>query len=240
MIKAVAVLALLVCALPGALAQHSPTRSDLPVALRKAIEVGNRLTYVGKRRVEFRKEGKLEAFTELVTRDGNRMRIEFPAGSSYSGQVIVETKGERRHYFPDRNEIQVSPARREEAFDRLTRLGKSTKYSFSVGAEEMIAGIAADHIVVSDRSGNISQRLFIDPHSGMVLKRKLYDDVGTQIGFFEFKSIDLSPRLSHDVFQIVRKGAKVVHPVDLLKRIAGPAGFLTAYVKPTSGYALAF
>src|SRR5438105_3986950 len=107
MSRALAVFSLLVTFLPTAMPQ---TRTDLPVALRKALEAGPRLRYTGKRRVEFRRDGKTEAYTEIVTRDGNKMRIEFPAGSTYTGQVIVETKGVRKHFFPDKNEIHVSPA----------------------------------------------------------------------------------------------------------------------------------
>lgn len=237
MSRALAVLCLLATTVPFAVSQ---TRTDLPVALRKALEAGPRLRYTGKRHVEFRREGKAESYTEFVTRDGNKMRIDFPAGSTYTGQVIVETKGERRHFFPDKNEIQISPPRREEAFDRLMKLGKNARFKFSVGPEETVAGIAADQIVVSDKNGNVEQRLFIDPKSGMLLKRKIFDDVGTQVGFFEFKTVDLSPTITPNVFQLNRKGAKLIQPIDLLKRTVSEGGFALAYVRPESGFKLAF
>jgi hypothetical protein len=222
--RALLLLPILAC---GAIASAQEIRSDVPAVLRKAFFKGRNVRYTGTRVVMFRRGSETTQHTEYVTRDGSRLRIEFPRESVFGGQIIVENKNERRHYFPEKNEIHILPPRREEAFERIARLVKSPRerFRFSTGSDETIAGKNAEQVVVSDASGNVVQRLYIEPNSGLVLKRQLFDPVGTRVGGFEFTEIDLRPRIDKDVFRLARRGARTVTPTQLLEEVARREGF---------------
>lgn len=224
----------------GAISSAQEMRSDVPAVLRKAFLRGRSVRYTGTRVVMFRRGPETIQHSEYVIRDGPRLRIEFPRESEFGGQIIVETKNERRHYFPDRNEIQVLPPRREEAFERLARLVKSPRdrFRFNTGPDETVAGKNTEQVVVSDPSGNVVQRLYIEPKSGLVLKRQLFDDVGTRFGGFEFTEVDLNPRIRNDVFRLARRGARVVTPTQLLEELARREGFRPVVLPPTDGVKL--
>jgi len=213
---------------------------DGPPVLRRALQNAAKLRYSGTRVVEFRRNGSTERHEETITRDGPFVRIEFPEGSPMYGQIIVENASDRRQYFPDKNEIYVLPPRRDEAYGRLSRMlaeGKGRiNVTTSTGSE--IAGIKTDLVVISDRPGNVMQRLYIDPESGLILKRELFDPVGAPFGGFEFKSVNFSPRINRRVFRIMVKGAKIVTPVDLLEDLAKDKGFLPVSLPTSSGYRL--
>ncbi|AIE86954.1 LolA family protein [Fimbriimonas ginsengisoli] len=197
-----------------------------PPILRKAISASENLRYIGTRTVEFRRNGDTKQHTETITREGRRLRIDFPEGSPLAGQVIVENGFERRHYFPEKNEIHVSPPRREEVLGRLGRMmSHGNRFSFVVAAGQPVAGIRTEQVVVSDRAGNVLQRLYIDPESGLILKRSLFDPVGTPVGGFEYTRIDLDPRIDPRVFRLFRRGATFVTPFNLLERLAREHGF---------------
>ena len=133
------------------------------------------------------------------------LRIKYSALNSqhYSfGLIIVEDKAERRHYFPDKNEIRISGARREDSLDRLMGLfkkrGGQPKFVESPG--EAIAGNRTTLVSVSDARGNVIQKLFIEPKSGVVLKRELFDPTGTPMGSFTFTKVDLNPKFDDRIF----------------------------------------
>lgn len=224
----------------GAISAAQEMRSDVPAVLRKAFLKGRNTKYTGTRVVVFRRGKDTTQHTEYVTRDGPRLRIEFPRESDFAGQVIVETKKERRHYFPEKNEIHVLPPRREEAFERIARLVNSPRdrFRFNTGPDETIAGKNAEQVVVSDSSGNVIQRLYIEPSTGLVLKRQLFDAVGTRVGGFEFTEVDLRPRISGDVFRLVRRGARIVTPIQLLEELAKREGFRPLALPASDGVRL--
>jgi hypothetical protein len=145
---------------------------DVPWLLHRAIHSAKNAHYTGRRTIEFVHQGKSLHHDEIVFRDGDRTRVEFPEGSKFVGQIIVEDTGGRKHYFPDRNEVLVLPPRREESFDRLLRLvmrAKGKKVGLTVAAGDTVAGFQTRQVVVSDESGNVTQRIFIEPKSGVVL-----------------------------------------------------------------------
>jgi len=225
---------------PGGGDRPQADAPDGPPVLRRALLNAPRLRYAGTRVVEFRRNGSSDRHEETITRDGQFVRIEFPEGSPMQGQIIVENATERRHFFPDKNEIFILPPRRDEAFGRLTRMlsaGRG-KVAVTTGPGAEIAGVKTEQIVISDRPGNVIQRLFIDPDSGLILKRELFDQGGAPVGGFEFKTVNLSPRINRRVFKLVVKGAKVVTPADLLERLAKEKGFLPSVLPTSSGYRL--
>lgn len=212
----------------------------VPEILRRALEAGPKLRYAGKRLVEFRRGGQITRHSETISRSGDLLRIEFEDGTALDGQVIVENGRERRHYFPDRNEILILPPRREEVIARLKgfarRSGRSLRLSTAAG--ETVAGLATEQVVVADAKGNILQRLYIEPKTGTLLKRRIFDRVGAPLGGFEFTQIDFSPRLQKNLFRLVRKGARVITPAARLEDLARRKGFLPIVLPPASGYRL--
>jgi negative regulator of sigma E activity len=215
-------------------------QGEVPPVLKKALEAGPKLRYVGTRVIEFRKQGQPVRFSEIVTRDGPFTRIEFPEGSLYQGQVIVETPRERRHFFPDKNEIRILAPRREEALHRLSRMARSDKFVFAGGPAASVAGVRTAQVIVRDKAGNLVQRIFIEPKSGLLVKRQMFDMGGAPAGLFEFTQLNLNPRINPMIFRLDRKGAKIIRPVDTLREVARKEGFPAAYLPASSGYVLHF
>jgi len=212
----------------------------VPDVLRAAIKASQKLRFTGTRVVEFRRGPETRRHLEYITRDGVRSRVEFPEDSPFAGQVIVEDGRVRRHYLPAANEIRVLPPRRDESFGRLIRsmrrYGPARKLTVEPG--EVVAGRRTQQVAVLDPQGNIMQRLYIDPKSGALLKRKLFDRVGTQVGLFEFTQINFRPRLNAGLFRIERKGATIVTPADALRRTAAAEGYPFLMLRPSSGAVL--
>ncbi len=209
-----------------------------PALLVRAIRAQPTLRYTGTYTTEFRQGSNTVRHQEFITRDGIWYRIEFPNDSQFAGQVIVENKDVRLHYHPVTNEIMQQPPRHGEAWEKVANLANNKKFVLTVAPGEMIAGLHTEQLEVSDFDGNIVQRLFIEPESGVILKRLLFDKVGTQIGFLEFNQINLSPVIDPSMFQIRRKNAKIVTPLIQLERIAKRRGFVVRYLPPLTGYSL--
>src|SRR5262245_22963865 len=112
-------LGLFVWAASLTLAVAQPPTPQFPPLLQKAMERSKKQRFSGSRLVEMKMGPNRVRHTEYVLRDGERTRIEFPDASPFQGQIIVEANGERRHFFPDRNEMHITPPRREDFFMRL-------------------------------------------------------------------------------------------------------------------------
>lgn len=225
----------------GSVAQGARPAKNMPASLRAAISQGPRLAYSGTRIVEFRVGDALKHHVEIVRRRGDQTRIEFPAGSDYEGQIIVEDAEQRRQYLPDSNEILLLPARREEAFDRLKAMMgaiRSGQVRVSATPGGPVAGFRTEMVAVSDLDGNPLQRLWIDPISGMILKREMFDRVGTRVGFFEFRNAELNPRFRPEEFQIQRRGADEVSPEMQLHRLARSSGLPAKLIPAGQGFRL--
>jgi hypothetical protein len=223
------------------LATVAPAQTSVPPVLQRALDAGPKLRYTGRRVVEFRHGPERRRHTEFITRNGLWTRIEFPSDSPFAGQVIVEGPNDRRHFFPDRNEIRVLPPRRELAQHQLTRmLEAGQRHGFTLGTEtgEAVAGVRTEQVVLRDRHGNVLQRVHVDPRTGAMLKRQLFDPVGTQVGYFEFTEINFNPRIRAADFQIRRQGATVVTPVMMMRRAAQEGGFDPVWIPPATGYRL--
>lgn len=235
--------ALLVLALlpPASLAQDATPRTDLPPIMRRAIEAFPKLRYTGTRILEFRQGPDRVRHTEQVIRDGERSRVEFPPGSPFTGQIIVEVRGKRMHFFPDRKEIQVMPARRGQAFERIFRFldsRRGPKFRVTQAPGQVVAGMKTEQAIVTDPNGNVHQRLYVEPRSGLVLKREMFDRVGTPMGSYEFTQVNLNPKIDPREFQIRVRGATWVMPEDLARRVAADNGFLPAVLAKAPGLQL--
>ncbi|HEY0867203.1 MAG TPA: hypothetical protein VGE01_07490 [Fimbriimonas sp.] len=225
----------------AALAAYALAEGPVPPLLLKAINSSPKQRLSGVRVIEFRRGPDTIRHEEFVIRDGPRLRIEFPEGSKFAGQIIVENGHDRRHYFPDRNEIHVLPTRRDEALVRLKRLVKgheSSSYSFTSQGRYPIAGVSSELISAKDAYGNLLQKLYIEPKSGVVMRRVLFDRGGAPVGSFQYTKIDLAPTINPSVFTLVRKGARIVTQGDELRRMASEGGFLFRTLPNQTGYRL--
>ena len=175
-------------------------------------------------------------------RDGERTRVDFPEGSKFQGHIIVETRSERKEFFPLTNELLISPPRHEEAQQRLMHLaerGAKGNVVFSTAPGQRVAGQSTQQLVVSDRQGNVLQRLYIEPRTGVLLKRDVFDPGGARIASFEFTEIDLNPPpFDRSMFRFERRGVKVVTPYDELRTIATKNRFMPYSLPLSSGYRL--
>ncbi len=196
--------------------------TDAGTLLRKTLDAAAHLRYTGIRTVTLRAGVDRQVHTELIEKQGDKTRVEFPKDSPYHGQVIVESDQERRHFFPAKNEIRVLPPRREKGFARLERMasGPGARRRLHVSDGGMLAGLHTELVTLTDPMGNPLQKLWIEPRSGVLLKRELYDRTGVLQGGFEFTQINLNPRIDGRDFRLAIKGVKVLSLRDDLRALA--------------------
>lgn len=225
---------------PGEMGQLARIFERFPL-LRKMIESEPRLRFSGTRVVETRMGAERLRNTEIILRDGPLVRTEFTSDSPNAGQIIVENGRKRKQFMPATNEIQVLPGRREEMIGRLRMMFKQIAegaMTIKSGNTETVADHRAQAFSFEDRAGNTVQKLWIDPETGMILKRELFDPVGTRIGFFEFTRINYTPKISREDFEIRRKGAVEVTPDDQVVRMAKRLGLPPARIPEGEPYVL--
>ena len=221
---------------------HDRDLSDLPPLVRKSVLSNRTSKYSGVRTVEFKRGPDRVSHIEYVLKNGIKTRIEFPDDSQYKGQIIVDDGHQRLHFFPDRNEIDAEPAHVRENHPMAKMVPEGAhmrpKLTRDIADGGILAGWATQVVTVSDPRGNVMQKMWIEPNSGVVLKRVLFDDVGTQVGYFEFTKINFSPTFAPGDFRIDRKGAVLVTPVMQANRLAAKIGLSSVSVPPTSGFLL--
>lgn len=226
--------------LPGRRGRGLLPPSPVPPVFVKAVNAMDHLRYGGERIVEGRQGALRKTHNEYVLQDGVNSRVWYPAGSQFSGQVIVETATERLHYYPGRNQIEVLPARKEQAYARLRQWiehpGRAMRLSSAPG--ERIAGHSTEIGVVSDPRGNVRQRLWIDPATGMVLRREMYDNVGDRTLYFEFIQIDYNPIIRPEDFKINVPSASRITLLDKLRNLCRRSKMLYVSLPGSTGFTL--
>jgi hypothetical protein len=223
----------------AASAAAQPIDSNLvyPLLARAVREAGHQ-RYAGIRLVQLRRRPKSATHEEYVSRDGAKVRIEFAEDSPFTGQIIVEDGRTRRHFLPQLNEIRVLPPRRDEALLLVGRALRQGGMQITSSDGGLIAGRRTTLFTVADPQGNVSQRIYVDVDTALVLKRVLFDPVGTQIGYFEFTKVSYPVRLEPSLFTLVRKGALIVTPDDELVRECQNGGFNRVRIPDRLGYRL--
>lgn len=207
--------------------------------IRKIVNATNNLEYSGTRVVELKFGPDRVKHIEFVLRRGFRTRIEFPDDGSYRGQIIVETERERRHYFPDKNQIEIMPPRREELTSRLVKmLKKDDGIRITRSNGPTILGIDTQVIQIANRSGKLFQKLWIDPQTFLILKRELYDPNGQVFAASEFTKLDYRPRFRRSDFILDVPGAKRVTPRDHLAEMVAKGGFQNVSLPPKDPFKL--
>jgi negative regulator of sigma E activity len=223
-------------------AQSAAQEKEVPPLLQKAVRAASSLQYTGVRTVEFRTGPDRVVHDEYIIRDRLRSRVEFPEGSPFHGQIIVENDRERRHYFPEPlNEIRILPPRHVVTISRLDTMIQSAQrrgFTFQVGGSERIVGLSTRQVQFVDPQGNVQQRLWIDQNSGLIVRREMLDRGGSRMGFFEFKRVNFRPNIREEDFQINRRGAKVVTPAQEARSLADQHGLTLRLLPRSSGFAL--
>lgn len=224
----------------GVFAQGGPDNGSMEL-LEKIIQAAGRLRYSGTRTVELKFGPDQVKHIEYVLKDGNRTRIEFPPEGSYRGQIIVETEIDRRHYFPDRNQLEILPPHRDELIGRLVKFlrkkGRGPRVAVLDGPT--IAGIDTKLVEISGGPNNGPiQRLWFDPVSYVVVKREVYDKTGKTVAASEYTKIDLRPRFHGSDFRLEVPSAKIVTPRDKLLETASKGGFRNVSLPPKDPFKL--
>lgn len=227
----------------GRFQQPDISKLDLPPLLKRALENGPKLRYSGTRTVEFKRGSERKTHTEYIWKDGPRLRITFPADSEFSGQIIVEDENSREHFFPGKNEIEVMAPRREETLTRMLgfmAMPGSPAPKFITGEPETVASIRCTPIALCDAKGNAFARFWIEPRSGMVLRRELYDPAGSVVGSLNFTSISFRfrPRSSDFELPMPIAGATRLTPEMLARRLMREKGMLEVFLPSDEGYKL--
>lgn len=212
---------------------------ELPAELKASLEKAKTLRFSGVRTVTIVRAGRIQTHNEYVTKDGPNLRVEFSKNSPYAGQIIVETATERRHYFPDKNEIRVYPSFGKKQFEAFrggfrSPRGGSQKFVSSTGG--VLAGLHCTKYELSDKDSNPIVQVFLEPHSGMVVKRVVFDATGDISGSYEFTSLTLNPKIQRGAFNIVRRNVKVIRPIDELKTQAKGLSIPAFSLKTSTGY----
>jgi hypothetical protein len=197
---------------------NQPVPENLHPIIRKMFASVGKQQYRGQRVVEFSLEGERYRNIENVVVSFQNSRTEFAAGSAWVGHIIVENDRTRLHFDPKTNEIDSGPRLRDEVIGRLRGILTREKGQVAVVPGASIAGRKTVEIDARDRSGNVITRINVDDETGLILKRELFDRVGTRVGYFEFTRINMSPTIDPSEFTIKRNGAKLVTPYTRLKR----------------------
>lgn len=216
------------------LAPVAHAQDDVPAIMKQAFGAAKKLRYSGTRRIQMQFGPDLVQHTENVMKDGMRTRISFPDEGSFRGQIIVENERVRRHFFPDRNQIEEMPPRREEHLMRFMKMGKGSRNApeFKVENGEEIAGIDTKRVEISGANGAVFMRMWIDPKSGLVLKRVMYNREGKPQATAEFTKVEFNPRFRRGDFELNVRGAKVITPRDKLAELVSKGGFQNVGLSP--------
>jgi len=221
---------------PCGLCQEDGKR--LPPVVIKALSAARNLKYSGTRTVSFREGPERRSHIEFILRDGPRSRIWFPPGSPNHGQIIIENGPKRVQYLPDADKVIESPSRGDDALRRLAAtIRNASRFRVAVSKGDVLAGFQTQRVDITDHRGNCIQRLWIEPKSGMVLKRELYDRVGAVVGSFEFTNVNFSPKIQRGDFE-VKRNVRQIRLKELLGELCEKHGFERLSLAEDQEYAL--
>ncbi|HTQ09674.1 MAG TPA: hypothetical protein VMI31_06345 [Fimbriimonadaceae bacterium] len=219
--------------------QNHPWRiaPQLPPALKKALGAVGTIRYQGTRVIETRNGLNRQQHTEYVLNDGMRSRIEFPEDSPLHGQIIIETASERLHYIPGRNVIERGPPVVDEAYARLAQRAANGNVVVTEVPGGAVANVPTELVTLTNKQGETLQKLWIEPGSGMILKRELYTRGGVLSASFEFTQVNLNPRIDPTDWNLPR-GARIVTPEIKLVELIRRGGFADVRLPADSPYKL--
>lgn len=219
----------------GAFAQNEAAGGqDLPPVVKRALSVQDKLKFSGKRLVLVRSDGETRTYEDLIVSDGRRYRVEYPQGSPRHGEVVIEQKGERYHYFPNENEVEVGKVYGDALTPRIGGV-RGPNVELIAGGTEQIAGHLCQIVTVQRRFAKGAMQLWLDTEVGMVLKRQLLDASGKIVSGFEFREINYLAQVNGNLFEANFGSARQVTAEDRTARMASHFGFEPIHLSPSLG-----
>lgn len=210
-----------------------------PSFIQFAINQQSKLVYRGTRTVQLHTRNGFVSRVELVIRSGAKERIEYPSGSPYSGQIIVNDGSLTRHYNPRRMTIDQKPSPNQFGFLRsiITRYRRSPE-SVQIESGSSIANQPTTLVTLLDLSGVPTQRLWLDNRTGAILKRIGYDTSGNEVAGFTYSQISYGGSFPASTFELNVSGAKIEKPIQNLKRLSRNFGIDAIELPESSGFSL--
>jgi hypothetical protein len=196
----------------------------LPELLEAVLRGNKTLDVTGFRRVYGGGPGRGFEIEEQYSQRGSWIRIDYPAGSPYAGQVIIDSPKERRHFMPSRGEIWTSQPRFDLRMERVAYLYRLGRLRLSAGERQTIATLPTRLLLVQLPDGAVVQRAYVHEPSGLVLKREMIGPGGKPMGGYEFTQVKFKAGLSRRDFQLPE--SKVVTPEDRRRELVSEHGFL--------------
>lgn len=216
-----------------------PSRPQMPEILRRVVAAAASLRIMGQRVVDQRVQGQLVRHEENVLRVGNRTRIWFPAGSRFSGQIIVDNGNSRWRYNPRNQELHQEPSQQDDTLARLVGPNHNLltpRVQLAEGG--IIAGTSTTLARILNGKGQTVQELYIDPSTGAVLKRVGYNGSGEVVANYEFTTVDYNPAFNAADFEPPRSPKPTQTPESSVKRLAVASDLPALVLKSGQGFRL--
>ena len=145
----------------------------------RALAASPTLRFTGRRLVTVRTDGEDERHEEIVTRDGPRMRIEFPSGTAFKGQVIVEdAKGAAP--LPARLERGPHPGPPPRGGAQAVARAREDRLDHGGAGRARSRGSRRSRSRCATRRATCSSGWRSSRTSGMILRRRVYDATGAR------------------------------------------------------------
>lgn len=204
--------------------------------LQRFEQARTRTSFAGLRRVEMRGPGGPAKFKERVLRQGMNTRIEYPDGSPFAGQVVIETATQRFQAVPRLGEIRMLPPRRDLV--DLMPQRRMGPMRVRLGDRLTIAGVPSIELRFLRPDGGVVQRVWVNPDRGAILKREAFDPFGRPVAQYEFESVRFDPAIGAGAFDPAKLPGRLVRPEEELTRLARQGGFRPARLGQRSGWSL--
>lgn len=183
----------------------------------------------------------MQRVEERIWRDGDRfLRIEVLAPPDRRGEIILFDKGKLQHYFPARKVVEELVASSPESrmpWRKLASLVRRGALYLEPIGQESVAGRRCVILKIEPafrpgtpppegppappRAGALlSQKLWIDKETGLVLRREVVDPKGRRVLRIEFTHITLKSSFPAEIF-------KLNLPPDVTRKVVHRGHFAT-------------
>jgi outer membrane lipoprotein-sorting protein len=165
-----------------------PWQRDAAALLRRAEKAEQRVAYVGTRVVhppEPRGGDPVEHEVRVYHAPPDKTRLEVLPPTRIAGLITVDVGERRFHYYPWWNRWDSLPRPYKPPLELLLR-----NYSVREAGMETIAGRSARVVHIRPRHpGNRQKNVWVDRHTGVILKSELLDENGRRLSWWAFREI---------------------------------------------------
>jgi len=224
-------------ALAGAVPAFAQPARTFPPEITRYLQLQSRVKAAGIRNVTLMVDGQMRTFRERVLKQGLNMRIEYADGPN-AGSYTVESGGRRFLVNPARREARtMAPMGASFAPASLMSRIQSREGRWQQSQGGDIAGLKTVRWDVVDGRNRVMQRFWVDPNSGLILKRQIFDDNGRVAGGFEFEAVRFDVDVPSNQFA-VPSDYRVIRPLDELKAACQRVALTPVILDPSLGYNL--